>query len=99
MKYFEFGTSNPELLVILHGGGASYRGAEPSARLLSQKYHVVLVAYDGFNPTEPDTVFQSPMDEAQRVGDYLVEHYGGLAGEQPQRFLEEITLAHEQSRT
>lgn len=77
MKYFEFGTSNPELLVILHGGGASYRGAEPSARLLSQKYHVVLVAYDGFNPTEPDTVFQSPMDEAQRVGDYLVEHYGG----------------------
>ena len=77
MKYFEFGTSNPELLVILHGGGTSYRGAEPSARLLSQKYHVVLVAYDGFNPTEPDTVFQSPMDEAQRVGDYLVEHYGG----------------------
>lgn len=77
MKYFEYGTQNQELLVILHGGGTSYRGAEPSARLLGERYHVILVAYDGFNPSEPETEFKSPMDEAKRLGDYIVEHYGG----------------------
>ena len=77
MKYFEFGKDQKELMVILHGGGTSYRGAEPAARLLGQKYHVVLVAYDGFNPSEPDTEFKSPMDEARRLSDYVVERYGG----------------------
>lgn len=77
MKYFEYGQENRELMVILHGGGTSYHGAEPSAKLLGQKYHVILVAYDGFNPSEPDTVFQSPMDEAKRLGDYIVERYHG----------------------
>lgn len=36
-----------------------------------------LVAYDGFNPDEPETEFVSPMDEAKRLGDHIVEHYGG----------------------
>lgn len=77
MKYFEFGTDKQELMVLLHGGGTSYRGMEPTAKLLGQKYHVILVAYDGFNPSEPETVFRSPMDEAKRLGDYIVAHYGG----------------------
>ena len=62
---------------MFHGGGTSYRGAEPSARLLGERYHVVLVAYDGFNPSEPETTFVSPMDEARRLSDYIVERYGG----------------------
>lgn len=49
----------------------------PSAEEMAKVYHVVLVAYDGFNPDEPETEFQSPIDEAKRLGDYLVEHYGG----------------------
>ena len=77
MKYFEFGRASDPLAVILHGGGASYRGAEPAARLLGERFHVVLVAYDGFNPTEPDTQFKSVMDEAQRLGDYVVERCHG----------------------
>lgn len=77
MKYFEFGRENNELMVILHGGGTSYKGAEPTAELLGRKYHVVLVAYDGFNPTEPETEFVSPMDEAKRLGDYIEKNYGG----------------------
>ena len=64
-------------MVMFHGGGTSYRGAEPSARLLGERYHVVLVAYDGFNPSEPETTFVSPMDEARRLSDYIVERYGG----------------------
>lgn len=77
MKYFEFGSENPELMVMLHGGGVSYQGMLPAAREMAKVYHVVLVAYDGFNPDEPETEFQSPMDEAKRLGDYLIAHYGG----------------------
>ena len=77
MKYFEFGQEHPELMVMLHGGGTSYRGMLPTAQEMARVYHVVLVAYDGFNPDEPETEFRSPMDEAKRLGDHLVEHYGG----------------------
>ena len=77
MKYFEFGTENPELMVMLHGGGTSYFGMLPTAKEMAKVYHVVLVAYDGFNPDEPETEFVSPMDEAKRLGDYIAAHYGG----------------------
>ena len=77
MKYFEFGKENEKLAVILHGGGTSYLGAEPTAKLLGRKYHVILAAYDGFNPSEPETTFQSVMDEARRLGDYIVENNQG----------------------
>ena len=30
-------------------------------------YHVVLVAYDGFNPDEPGTEYKSTQDEAKRT--------------------------------
>ena len=62
---------------MLHGGGTSYRGAEPTAKLLGKKYHVILVAYDGFNPSEPDTIFVSVMDEARRLGNYIVQNHNG----------------------
>ena len=44
MKYFEFGTEHPELMVMLHGGGTSYRGMLPTAKEMAKVYHVVLVA-------------------------------------------------------
>ena len=43
MKYFEYGKGHGEIAVILHGGGTSYRGVEPTAKLLGEKYHVILV--------------------------------------------------------
>ena len=72
MKYFEFGQEHPELMVMLHGGGVCYRGALPVAEEMAKIYHVVLVAYDGFNPDEPETEFKSVPDEARRLGDYIV---------------------------
>ena len=49
MKYFEFGKENEELMVLLHGGGTSYLGVLPTAKKIAEKYHVILLAYDGFN--------------------------------------------------
>ena len=50
-------------MVMLHGGGVSYLGMLPTAQKLAERYYVVLVAYDGFNPSEPETEFVSPMDQ------------------------------------
>lgn len=50
MKYFEFGQEHSELMVMLHGSGVSYLGMLPTAQKLAERYRVVLVAYDGFNP-------------------------------------------------
>lgn len=77
MKYFEFGKDHPELMVMLHGGGVCYRGALPVAEEMAKTYHVVLAAYDGFNPDEPETEFHSAQEEARRLGDYIVKHYDG----------------------
>jgi len=77
MKYYEFGTENSEIMVMLHGGGICYRAALPVAEEMAKVYHVILVAYDGFNPDEPETEFKSTRDEARRLGDYIVERYGG----------------------
>ena len=77
MKYFEFGQENETLMVMLHGGGVCYKGVLPVAQRLAKDFHVVVVAYDGFNPSEPDTEFVSVMDEAKRLGDYILEHHGG----------------------
>ena len=77
MKYFEFGRENPEVMVMLHGGGVSYRGMLPAAKEMAKVYHVVLVAYDGFNPDEPETEFKSPMDEARRLGDFIAARSDG----------------------
>ena len=68
MKYFEFGQENPEIMVLFHGGGISYKATLPTARILAKKYHVILNAYDGFNPSEPETEYKSAMDEARRMG-------------------------------
>ena len=77
MKFFEFGPKNKETLVLLHGGGTSYLGVLPTAEKIAEKYHVILLAYDGFNPTEPETEFQSVAYEARALEDYLLHNYGG----------------------
>jgi pimeloyl-ACP methyl ester carboxylesterase len=77
MKYFEFGRENPELMVMLPGGGVCYRGAIPTAEEMAKVYHVVLVAYDGFNPDEPETEFSTTRHEARSLGDFVAENFGG----------------------
>ncbi len=77
MKYFEFGKENKELMVLLHGGGTSYLGVMPAAKKIAERYHVILPAYDGFNPSEPDTEFKSIAYEAEKLENYIIANYGG----------------------
>ena len=77
MKYFEFGKENKELMVLLHGGGTCYLGVLPTAKKIAEKYHVILLAYDGFNPSEPETEFRSVAWEARELEDYILQNYGG----------------------
>ena len=77
MKYFEFGKENEELMVLLHGGGTSYLGILPTAKKIAEKYHVILVAYDGFNPSEPETEFRSVAYEACALEDHILQNYQG----------------------
>ena len=77
MKYFEFGKENEELMVLLHGGGTCYLGVLPTAKKIAEKYHVILFAYDGFNPSEPETEFRSVAWEARELEDYILQNYGG----------------------
>lgn len=67
-------------MVMLHGGGVSYLGVVPIAEYVSQKFHVVLVAYDGFNPSEPEKEFTSVMDAAGQIAGYILKNYGGKIG-------------------
>ena len=77
MKFFEFGEENEELMVLLHGGGTSYLGIFPTVKKIAERYHVVLLAYDGFNPSEPEMEFQSVAYEAQCLEDYIIANCGG----------------------
>ena len=77
MKFFEFGQENKEMMLLLHGGGTSYLGVLPTAEKIAEKYHVILLAYDGFNPSEPETEFQSIEYEAKALEDYIIQNYGG----------------------
>lgn len=38
---------------------------------------MILPAYDGFNPSEPETEFQSIAYEARALEDYILQNYGG----------------------
>jgi pimeloyl-ACP methyl ester carboxylesterase len=64
-------------MVLLHGGGTSYLGVLRTAKKIAEIYHVVLLAYDGFNPSEPETEFRSVGYEAHCLEDYLIANYGG----------------------
>lgn len=77
MKFFELGKENPEIVVMLHGGGTYYAAQTPVAKRLAETYHVIQVAYDGFNPQEPETEFSTTRHEAKAIADYIVENYGG----------------------
>ena len=78
MKYFEFGQENAVTILLLHGVDTTWRMSfEKFIEIAKEKYHIIAVAEDGFNPDEPETDATSVIDEARKITEYIVENYSG----------------------
>ena len=75
MRYVEYGSQNPETIILLHGGGLSWWNYRDAAQYLSEQYHVVLPILDGH--ADSDAPFTSIDDNATRIIAHIDEHFGG----------------------
>ena len=78
MKYFEFGEDNKVTLLLLHGVDTTWQMSFSGfIEVAKQRYHVIAVAEDGFNPDEPEVDAVSVIAEAKKVSDYIVDRFDG----------------------
>ena len=64
MKYTEFGIENEKTLMIFPGGGVYWNpAAMPFIEAASKHFHLIVVAYDGFNGEEKDAVISDDVLE------------------------------------
>ena len=71
----EFGQQNPDVVMLLHGGGLSWWNYRGVANLLAEQYHVVLPVLDGH--ADSDAPFTNIEDNANRLITYIDAHFGG----------------------
>ena len=71
----EFGQQNPDVVMLLHGGGLSWWNYRKAAALLAERYHVVLQVLDGH--ADSDAPFTTIEDNAARLVSYIDTHFGG----------------------
>ena len=71
----EFGQQNPDVVMLLHGGGLSWWNYREVAELLAEQYHVVLPVLDGH--ADSDAPFTTIEDNANRLITYIDTHFGG----------------------
>lgn len=69
------GKMNKEVVVLLHGGGLSWWNYQEIAKLLADKYHVVLPILDGHAGS--DAPFTSIEENAARIITYIDGHFNG----------------------
>ena len=78
MKYFEFGKENELTLLLLHGAFTTWQQSfMPLIEQASRKYHIIAVAEDGFNTSEPEVSAVSVADEARKISDHLAKRFDG----------------------
>ena len=75
MRVLEFGQQNPDVIMLLHGGGLSWWNYREVAKLLDKKYHVVLPVLDGHG--DSDAPFTSIEENAARLISYIDAHFSG----------------------
>ena len=71
----EFGQQNPNVIMLLHGGGLSWWNYREAAQKLAEQYHVVLPVLVGH--ADSDTPFTTIEDNANRLISYIDTHFGG----------------------
>lgn len=75
MKVIEYGKENPEVIILLHGGGLSWWNYRKEAELLKDTYHVVLPILDGHAGS--DAPFLSIEKNAAELIAYIDANFHG----------------------
>ena len=75
MQYREYGRSDKETLILLHGGGLSWWNYRECAERLQDEYHLILPVLDGHAGS--DYPFTSIEDNAQEIISFIDENLGG----------------------
>lgn len=75
MIKIEFGKENPEVIILLHGGGLSWWNYREAAELLKEKYHVVIPILDGHAGSDRD--FTSIESNARELIEYIDGAHNG----------------------
>ena len=71
----EFGQQNPNVILLLHGGGLSWWNYQEVVQKLAEQYHVVLPVLDGH--ADSDAPFTTIEENANRLISYIDTHFGG----------------------
>eukprot|EP00833_Pecoramyces_ruminatium_P000517 jgi/Orpsp1_1/1174549/evm.model.c7180000050539.1 len=77
MKFFEFGKENKTTILIFCGGGACWKAGEENIKKMAKTYHVIVDAYDGYNPDEPEKEYDTTEKEGDMAVEYIVQNYNG----------------------
>ena len=75
MKTVEFGQHNPDVVLLLHGGGLSWWNYREAAALLADRFHVVVPVLDGHAGS--GDAFATIEENAARIIRYVDDHFGG----------------------
>ena len=75
MMVMEYGQQNPDVIMLLHGGGLSFWNYREVAKLLAERCHVVLPVLDGH--ADSAAPFTTIEDNAARLISYVDTQFGG----------------------
>ena len=71
----EYGKSNKDIIMLLHGGGLSWWNYEEVSEILKSNYHVILPILDGHSGSDRD--FTSIENNANEIIEYIDNNYNG----------------------
>ena len=71
----EYGKSNKDIIMLLHGGGLSWWNYEGVSEILKSNYHVILPILDGHSGSDRD--FTSIENNANEIIEYIDNNYNG----------------------
>ena len=75
MNFKEYGDSQNDTIMLLHGGGLSWWNYKKETEKLQENYHIIIPILDGH--ANSDRKFTSIEDNAQEIIDYIIKNYNG----------------------
>lgn len=76
MKFYTYGDSLNPIVMLIHGGGLSHKMFEEIAKLLQDRYYVVLPLLDG-HQDEKYTPYENSKKESDKIVKYIKENHKG----------------------